>query len=138
MLSWLPQGEFGLLWRAYYKSNSFNYRFVERGPGIGGSDADKEIRWYMNKDFRLALLKELNKKTPPEVIDFTRYDVPAKEPAEMTRKWSLPGDINQKQLRPQDKPVSFDSLSSSGKQLIRKDYSVYVGKSEVGLYLRKK
>lgn len=134
----VTQGEFGLLWRAHYKSNSFNYRFVERGSGIGGSDADKEIRWYMNKDFRLAMLKSLKKEMPPKVIDFTRYDVPAKEPAEMTRKWSLLGDINQKQSRPQDKPVPFDSLSVPGKKLIRKHYSVYVGKEDADLFGRKK
>jgi hypothetical protein len=84
------------------------------------------------------LLKDLNKSAQPKVIDFTRYDLPATEPAEMTRKWSLLGDINQKQSRPQDKPVPFDSLSAAGKQLIRKDYKVYVGKDEVDVYLRKK
>jgi len=31
-----------------------DYRFVQRGTGIGGSDADKEIRWFMNRDFRLC------------------------------------------------------------------------------------
>jgi len=134
----ITQGEFGLLWRAHYKSNSFNYRFDERGSGIGGSDADKEISWYMNKDFRLALLKDFNKNVPAKVIDFTRYDVPAAEPAEMTRKWSLLGDINQKQSRPQDKPVPFDSLSASGQKLIRKHYWVYVGKGDVSVFLRKK
>jgi hypothetical protein len=106
----ITQGEFGLLWRAHYKSNSFDYRFVERGSGIGGSDVDKEISWFMNKDFRLALLKDWKKNTPKEVIDFTRYDIRAKEPADMTRKWSLLGDINQKQSRAQDKPVSLNEL----------------------------
>jgi len=118
----ITQGEFGLLWRAHYKTNSFNYRFVEKGSGIGGSDADKEISWFMNKDFRLAMLKEINKDTPAKVIDFTRYDVQAKEPAEMTRKWSLLGEINQKQSRPQDKPVPLDSLSAKSRSIIAKRY----------------
>jgi len=118
----ITQGEFGLLWRAHYKSNSFNYRFVERGSGIGGSDADKEISWFMNKDFRLALLKDLKKNTPEEVIDFTRYDIRATEPAEMTRKWSLLGDINQKQSRPQDKPVPLSEMPEKAKTIIKKRY----------------
>ncbi|WP_158799265.1 DUF3863 domain-containing protein [Pedobacter sp. L105] len=114
----ITQGEFGLLWRSHYKSNSFNYRFVERGSGIGGSDADKEISWFMNKDFRLALLKDLKTNSPEKVIDFTRYDIRAAEPAEMTRKWSLLGEINQKQSRPQDKPVPLDSLSAKSRAII--------------------
>jgi len=122
----ITQGEFGLLWRAHYKSNSFNYRFVERGSGIGGSDANNEISWFMNKDFRLALLKDWKKNTPEKVIDFTRYDVPAAEPAEMTRKWSLLGEINQKQSRPQDKPVPLDSLSAKGRTLIGRHYKYLI------------
>ncbi|MCC8424288.1 DUF3864 domain-containing protein [Mucilaginibacter sp. UR6-11] len=111
----ITQGEFGLLWRAHYKSNNFNYRFVERGSGVGGSDANNEISWFMNKDFRLALLKDWKTNTPEKVIDFTRYDIPTKEPAELTRKWSLLGEINQKQSRAQDKPVPLDSLSKIDK-----------------------
>jgi hypothetical protein len=119
----ITQGEFGLLWRQHYKDNSFNYRFEERGSGIGGSDADKEIRWFMNRNFRLALIK--NRQTgsaPEEVIDFTRYDIPAQEPTVMTRKWSLMGEINQKQTRPQDKPVPLNSLPDAYRQMIRKQY----------------
>ena len=118
----ITQGEFGLRWRAHYKMNTFNYRFVERGAGIGGSDADKEISWYMNKDFRLAMLKNLGKDTLAKVIDFTNYTILAKEPLEMTRKWSLLGEINQKRTRPQDKPVPIDSLSANSRMLISKDY----------------
>jgi hypothetical protein len=119
----ITQGEFGLLWRAHFKSNSFNYRFVETGSGIGGSDADNEISWFMNKDFRMALLKDLKKNTPQNVIDFTRYDIPAAEPAEMTRKWSLLGEINQKQSRPQDRPVPLDSLSATNRKIIATHYN---------------
>jgi len=118
----ITQGQFGLLWRAHYKSNSFNYRFTERGSGIGGSDADKEISWFMNKDFRLALLKNLQKNSTEKVIDFTRYDLHTKEPAEMTRRWSLLGEINQKQSRPQDKPIPLDSLSAKDRAIIAKRY----------------
>jgi hypothetical protein len=118
----ITQGEFGLLWRQHYKDNRFNYRFEERGSGIGGSDADKEIRWFMNRNFRLALIKNWQTGAPEEVIDFTRYDVPAKEPQKMTRKWSLMGEINQKQTRPQDKPVPPNSLPEEYKQIIRQQY----------------
>lgn len=118
----ITQGEFGLLWRKHYKSNSFNYRFVERGSGIGGSDYNNQIRWFMNKDFRLALLKDWKENTAEKVIDFTRYDLKAQEPKEMTRKWSLMGEINQKQSRPQDKPVAVDSLPASSKALISSRY----------------
>jgi hypothetical protein len=118
----ITQGDFGLLWRKHYKDNSFDYRFVERGSGIGGSDADKQIRWFMNKNFRLALLKNWQTNTPEQVIDFTRYDVKAREPKEMTRKWSLLGAINQKQTRPQDKPVPFDRLPEEYQKIILEVY----------------
>ena len=78
----------------------------------------------MNKDFRLALLKNVNGNTPAKVIDFTNYTLPAHEPGVMTRKWSLLGDINQKQTRPQDKPVVIDSLSKKARLLISKRYTL--------------
>lgn len=118
----ITQGEFGLLWRSHYKNNDFNYRFVERGSGIGGSDANLEIRWYMNKDFRLAILKDWKVKSPRMVIDFTRYDLKAKQPKELTRNWSLLGDINQKQTRPQDKPVELKNMPEQADLIINKRY----------------
>ncbi|MES2829240.1 MAG: DUF3863 domain-containing protein [Bacteroidota bacterium] len=126
----ITQGEFGLLWREHYKSNTFNYQFVERGSGIGGSDANMEISWYMNKDFRLALLKDWKLSTPNMVIDFTRYDLKAQQPAEMTRKWSLLGDINQKQTRPQDKPVLVSGLPDKSKSIISKRYPMLIKSSQ--------
>lgn len=99
-VKFITQGEFGLICRKHYRTNDFDYCFEEIGSGIGGSDADKEIRWFMNKDFRLAILRNVKVDNSETVIDFTRYDLPAKEPAEMTRRWSLMGDINQKQTRP--------------------------------------
>jgi len=116
----ITQGEFGLIWRKYYKQNSFHYRFEETGSGIGGSDKDKRIRWFMNKDFRLALLSGIN-GNDEKVIDFTRYDLPAKEPVSgTTRNWSLLGEINQKGLRKQDQPVPPDNLPEEDKALIRR------------------
>jgi hypothetical protein len=116
----VTQGEFGLLWRNHFKSNNFDYRFEERGSGIGGSDENMEIRWFMNKDFRLALLHDWQLKTREEVIDFTKYDLTAKEPEELTRSWSLLGTINQKQTRPQDKPIKLSGLNEKDKNLIFK------------------
>jgi len=116
-------GDFGQMWRKQYKNNDdINYRFVERGTGIGGSDANLEIRWFMNKKFRLALLRDWQKDTPEKVIDFTRYDVPAREPSDMTRNWSLMGQINQKETRAQDKPVLLSELPVEDQQRIYKIY----------------
>lgn len=118
----ITQGEFGLIWRKHYKNNDFNYRFEEKGSGIGGSDADKEITWYMNKKFRLAILKDLNIKKE-NIIDFTRYDLKAKEPESgSTRNWTLFGDINQKQTRKQDIPIPKDKLSKDQKNIITRYY----------------
>ncbi len=114
----ITQGEFGLLWRDHYKNNNFDYRFVERGSGIGGSDENLEIRWFMNKDFRLALLRDWKLNTTEKVIDFTRYDLPAKEPETSTRNWTLFGEINQKQTRSQDKPRPLNMLSGEDKKII--------------------
>jgi hypothetical protein len=121
-VNFITQGEFGLIWRDHYKNNDFNYRFEEKGSGIGGSDADKEINWYMNKAFRMAILKDL--KTGEEtIIDFTRYDGIAKEPESgSTRNWTLYGDINQKQTRKQDVPITKDELSENQKSIISKYY----------------
>jgi hypothetical protein len=118
----ITQGEFGLIWRSHFKSNDFNYRFEETGSGIGGSDKDKEIRWFMNKDFRLALIRNIEQASSEMVIDFTPYYLPAAEPAENTRKWSLMGDINQKQTRPQDKPVLINELPQNSKNVIKRYY----------------
>ena len=119
----ITQGEFGLLWRKHYKDNSFNYRFTQqRGSGIGGSDANKSIRWFMNKYFRLALIRDWQRNQQEQVIDFTRYDIKATEPQSLTRQWSLMGEINQKQTRPQDKPVLFRNLSEANRQIIQQVY----------------
>jgi hypothetical protein len=128
-VKFITQGEFGLIWRDHYKNNNFNYRFEEKGSGIGGSDVDMEIRWFMNKDFRLALLKNWKLNTVEKVIDITRYDLYTTEPKEETRRWSLMGEINQKQTRPQDIPVLLNKLSPGTKLLIKKHYP-YLGSTD--------
>ncbi len=76
----------------------------------------------MNRDFRLALLRNWMKETPPEIIDFTRYDVKAAEPQGLQREWSLMNVLNQKGTRPQDKPMRMEHLSAEDRHHIYAQY----------------
>jgi hypothetical protein len=122
-------GEFGLLWRKENKNNDrINYRFVQRGSGVCGSDPDVEIRWFMNKDFRLALSRNWKDDQVEKLIDFTRYDLRAREPddpkpGQFTRNWSLMNRLNQKGIRPQDKPIEFGELTGTEQAMIKKRYA---------------
>lgn len=124
----LTFGEFGTIWREHNKSNDdWNYRFEERGSGLGDSYNNLEIKWFMNKEFRLALLSDWHKKSVPQVIDFTRYDLTAEEPADPspdqpTKDWSLMNRINQKGMRPQDTPRALKELEKDDQDLIKKYY----------------
>ncbi len=119
----VTQGEFGLAWREHFKNNApLDYRFTQRGCGIHGSDDNLEIRWFMNKDFRLALLRDWKANGPEMVIDFTRYDLPAAEPKGKGRNWSLMNRINQKQTRPQDKPLPLTQLTAAEQAMIGRHY----------------
>jgi hypothetical protein len=119
----ITEGEFGLTWRQHFKDNSrIDYRFVQRGTGAPGSERGKEIRWYMNKDFRLALLRDLERSSPEQVIDFTRYDLAAEEPHVLQREWSLMNVLNQKGTRPQDRPRTFGQLSKEDRRIILHRY----------------
>jgi hypothetical protein len=90
-MSQILKPKFGGAFRRQFKDNAkLDYRFVERGSGIHGSDANLEIRWFMNRDFRLALLHDWTLPADREkVIDFTRYDFQAVEPNNYGRNWSL-------------------------------------------------
>lgn len=124
----ITQGEFGEIWREHYKNNEkLDYQFVHRGCGIRASQEDLEIRWFMNGDFRLALLQNWKEGDAPKVIDFTRYDLPVKEPADpvlgkQSRNWSLMNRINQKGTRPQDQPVPLMELTAEEQAIIRRHY----------------
>ena len=124
----ITHGEFGMIWREHFKNNDkINYRFVQRGSGVCGSDADMEVRWFMNKDFRLALMRNWKENTPEKVIDFTRYDLKAHEPADPepgghVRNWSLMNRLNQKGIRPQDKPVDIQELKPGEQEMIIRRY----------------
>lgn len=124
----VTMGEFGLLWREHFKSNEkIDYQFRQRGSGVRGSIEELEIRWFMNKDFRLALLKNWKEGTEEKVIDFTRYDLPVEEPADPqpgvhARNWSLMNRINQKGTRAQDKPVPLGELNGEDQAWIKARY----------------
>lgn len=122
------QGEFGEIWREDYPNNqNLDYQFVQRGTGIAGSDYPSEIRWFMNRSFRLALLRNWREEAASKVIDYTRYDLKAEEPRNLTRSWSLMGRINQKQTRPQDKPVMLSDLPPEDLNRILNTYPELVG-----------
>src|SRR5580698_5691393 len=53
----ITEGEFGLEWRKHNLDNTkLNYRFDAKGTGAPGSEKELEIQWFMNNEFRLALL----------------------------------------------------------------------------------
>ncbi|MFP5226271.1 MAG: DUF3863 domain-containing protein [Acidobacteriota bacterium] len=107
----LTEGDFGMQWRSHFPNNrTIDYRFDTRGTGAPGSEKDLEIRWYMNQEFRLALLHNWIVNDPWKAIDFTRYDLPAHEPQKLQREWSLMNVLNQKGTRPQDTPVRLGQL----------------------------
>jgi hypothetical protein len=115
----MTEGEFGLEWRKRTPMNAgLNYRFDTRGTGAPGSEPNLEIQWYMNREFRLALLQDLAAGTPPMAIDFTRYDLPASEPQGLQREWSLMNVLNQKDTRPQDKPMRLGALAPDNQKRI--------------------
>lgn len=122
-------GEFGNIWRRHYKNNDdWNCRFLERGSGLVDSYNNLEIKWFMNKEFRLALLRDWFEEGPEYVIDLTRYDLPAHEHKDATpdkpiKDLSLMNRINQKGLRAQDKPVLLSELPKEDKELISKYYT---------------
>lgn len=121
-------GEYGEIWRSHFHDNNeWDYRFEERGLGEGNSWGDEDVRWFMNKSFRLAMVRNWQQNGPEMVIDFTRYDLPAKEPADPSpekpnKDWSLMNSINQKGLRPHDKPVLLKNLKKEEKELIGRYY----------------
>jgi hypothetical protein len=119
----ITEGEFGLAWRRHNPNNAaLNYRFDEKGTGAPGSERQLEIEWFMNREFRLALLHDWTTNSPWMAIDFTRYDLPAREPQGFEREWSLMNVLNQKGTRPQDKPLRLSQLSSDDQRIIYARY----------------
>ncbi|MBQ9729512.1 MAG: DUF3863 domain-containing protein [Clostridia bacterium] len=127
----VPFGTVGEIFRETHKTNSFDYRFCHRGIGVGGSDENVQIEWFMNRLFRLGLRTDLQ-TGERRVIDFTNYTKRAQEPPDcdykkgvVCRNWSLLGDVNQKGVRPQDKPLKVEELTAEQKALIRKAENEY-------------
>ena len=119
----MSEGEFGLEWRKHYSDNrAINYRFDAKGTGSPGSEKELELKWFMNQEFRLALLRNWEKGSAPQVIDFTRYDLKAQEPRSLQREWSLMNVMNQKGTRPQDKPSPLSQLSAEDRRMILARY----------------
>jgi hypothetical protein len=115
----LTEGAFGLEWRKHTPNNAgLNYRFDEKGTGAPGSEKELEIQWFMNREFRLALLRNWKKGDSPVAIDFTRYDLKAREPQTLQREWSLMNVLNQKSTRAQDQPVRLGQLSAEDQHRI--------------------
>jgi Domain of Unknown Function with PDB structure (DUF3863)/Domain of Unknown Function with PDB structure (DUF3864) len=119
----ITEGEFGLEWRKHYADNAnINYRFDVKGTGAPGSEKELEMQWFMNREFRLGLLRDWTKDAPPMAIDFTRYDLKAQEPQQLQREWSLMNVLNQKGTRPQDKPTPLAKLSPEDQRIIYARY----------------
>jgi hypothetical protein len=119
----LTEGAFGMEWRKHTPNNHLlDYRFDAKGTGAPGSEKELEIRWFMNQEFRLALLNNWKTDGPVMVIDFTRYDLPAHEPTGLQREWSLMNVLNQKGTRPQDKPIRLGQLTHEDQQRIYARY----------------
>ncbi len=119
----MTEGAFGLEWRKHTPNNDhLNYRFDAKGTGAPGSEKELEIRWFMNREFRLALLNNWQTQSQATVIDFTRYDLPAHEPQTLQREWSLMNVLNQKGTRPQDKPTRLSQLTPEDHQRIYTRY----------------
>jgi len=115
----MTEGAFGLEWRKHNADNRrLNYRFEEKGTGAPGSEKELEIEWFMNKEFRLGLLRNWKTDSPWMAIDFTRYDLRAEEPKGLQREWSLMNVLNQKGTRPQDKPVRLGQLGADDRRRI--------------------
>lgn len=97
---------FGDEWRARHADNEdLAYLLQQSGSGVQASRAGETVTWFMCADFRLGVVQVGN---AVEVFDFTSYAGAFAEPAERgDRRWSLLGEINQKQTRPQDRPVAL-------------------------------
>ena len=115
----MTEGAFGLEWRRHTPNNDrLDYRFDEKGTGAPGSEQELEIKWFMNRAFRLGLLRNWQSESPWMVIDFTRYDLPAREPQNPQREWSLMNVLNQKGTRAQDHPMRLSQLDEEAQTRI--------------------
>ncbi len=122
--------EFGARVRANYPNNDgLKYILRQAGSGVGGSFAGQEVTWFMNKSFRLAVLRENGEVF---VIDYTDYRRHYAEPQGVgERNWSLWGELNQKQLRPQDQPIPIIEFTRRWPKVIEELHHLYPTAAEV-------
>jgi hypothetical protein len=119
----LTEGAFGMEWRKHSSNNALlDYRFDAKGSGAPGSEKELEIWWFMNQEFRLALINNWTTDSPVMVTEFTRYDLPAHEPQGLQREWSLMNVLNQKGMRRQDKPIRLGQLTLEDQRRIYRRY----------------
>lgn len=122
----VPFGEVGESFRKEHPDNrQLHYEFVHQGIGFGGSLENVRLYWYLNKYFlplhsggystghekshRLYGLYQTGRPNPKiRIIALEKF----------REIGSLLGDINQKGLREQDKPIDFVRLSEAQKELI--------------------
>lgn len=94
---------------AHPNNDTLNYQLQQMGSGIGATRPDEKITWFMNKHFRLAI--QTDAAGNKSVFDYTRYTRDYQEPRGVgERNWSIMDRINQKQSRPQDKPVALEAF----------------------------
>jgi hypothetical protein len=105
-----------------HSNAALDYRFDAKGTGAPGSEKNLRLRWFMNREFRLALLNDWESNGPAMVTDFTRYDLPAHEPQQLQREWSLMNVLNQKGTRGEDKPMRLGQLNSEDQRRIYARY----------------
>ncbi|MEV7873953.1 DUF3863 domain-containing protein [Microbacterium sp. NPDC089188] len=99
-------GAFGEEWRQRHPDNEgLAYLLQQSGSGVQGSRAGETVTWFMTADFRLGVVRA---GADVDVFDYTSYLDAPREPTQLgDRRWSLLGEINQKQTRPQDRPVAW-------------------------------
>ncbi|SDO41185.1 protein of unknown function [Microbacterium sp. ru370.1] len=105
-------GRFGEEWRQRHPDNQgLAYLLEQTGSGVQGSTAGETVTWFMGADFRLGVVRAGD---DVDVFDYTAYADAPGEPQQLgDRRWSLLGEINQKQTRPQDRPVPLGRFLST-------------------------
>jgi len=119
----LSHGAFGLAWRAQHAANDWRYEWANVGTGLGGSDAGVEERLFVNRAFRLALLKNASAAGLGAVIDFTDFTAatPLEPSGRLTRDWNyMTAGPNWKQSRRGgDAPRALSALAAADQALIK-------------------
>jgi len=95
-----------LEWRKHTPNNDgLNYRFDAKGTGAPGSEKELEIQWFMNREFRLGLLRDWTRKR----VSHGDRLYPIRREGGRTQgsraRVELMNVLNQKGTRPVDKPM---------------------------------